>query len=83
MRAEGFAPRCHATAFQPVAPTDDCFQRRYVSTLFAGLILASCECGEGVGDEDAGSGAEAVVVEHEMFERNMFGEKVDQGGLGV
>lgn len=39
--------------------------------------------GENVSDEDTGSGPESVIFEYELTERDMFGEKVDQGDLGI
>lgn len=46
-------------------------------------FLLGCEGRERIGDQDAGCGAEAVVVEVEVAQWGMLGEEVDERGNRV
>ena len=84
MRGEGLGPRGHAAVFEAVAAADDGFEVGHGGgARGAGGGFLGGEGGEGVGDEDACGGAEAVVVEDEVAEGDMLGEEVDEGGLRV
>lgn len=76
-------PGGHAAVLEAVAAADDGLEVGHVVAFFAGGVFLRGEGGEGIGDEDAGGGAEAVVVEDEVAEGDVLGEEVDEGRLGV
>lgn len=83
MRGVCLCPGGHAAVLQAVAAADDGLEVGHVLAFLAGGFLLLGECGEGICDEDAGGGAEAVVVQDEVAEGDVLGEEVDEGRLGV
>lgn len=85
MRPEAFRPRGHAAAFEPIAAADDRLQVRHRALWIfpPRIFFLGREGGECVGDQGAGVGAEAVVVEDEVLEGHVLAEEIDEGRLGV
>jgi hypothetical protein len=75
----GLGPGGHAAVLQAVAAADDGLEVRDRGAVCAGLGLLARERGEGVGDEDAGGGAQAVVVQEQVAQGCVLGEEVDEG----
>jgi hypothetical protein len=79
----GFGPGAHAAVLQSVATAD---YELEVGDLLAFLARGGFLCGEcreRIGDEDAGCGAETVVVEVEVAEGCVLRQEVYERGNGV
>jgi hypothetical protein len=59
----GFGPRGHAAVLETVAAADDDFEIGNLLALLARGLLLGGEGSERIGDEDASSRAEAIVVQ--------------------
>ena len=68
-------PGRHAAGLQSVAAADDGLEVRDILALRAGFLFAGGELLQGLGDEGAGGGAEAVVVEVEVAEGHVLAEE--------
>jgi len=79
VRSEGFRPGNHGTVLQPITAANDGFQRRVGCFRFRFLDL---ELRDGVRDGGARGGAEAVVVQDQVLEREMRGEEGDEWRFG-
>jgi len=83
VQAECLGPRQHRPALQPVAPADHGLEIRDVLASRTCCLLLGVQLGEGVCDQNAGVGTEAVVVEVEMAQRDVRGEEGDERCLHV
>lgn len=80
-------PRGHARVLEPVAPADHGFKiPNDIFLATGGFPCLGFSRGEGcerVRDECSRSGAQAIVIQDQVFEGRVAGEEIDEGRLRV